>query len=61
MFCLYSSGLTCPATDFVDVSFLQNVKDTLSEQGLFVINLVSRSSAMKDMVVSRMKAVRIEN
>lgn len=52
-----SSGLTCPATDFVDVSFLQNVKDTLSEQGLFVINLVSRSSAMKDMVVSRMKAV----
>ncbi|XP_075654146.1 uncharacterized protein LOC142624463 [Castanea sativa] len=52
-----SSGLTCPAADFVEESFLQIVKDSLSEQGLFVINLVSRSSAVKDMVVSRMKAV----
>ncbi|KAB1213624.1 Methyltransferase-like protein 13 [Morella rubra] len=52
-----STGLTCPAADFVELSFLQSVKDTLSEQGLFVINLVSRSSAIKDMVVSRMKAV----
>jgi spermidine synthase len=60
-FCSYSSGLTCPAADFVEESFFQIVKDTLSEEGLFVINLVSRSSAVKDMVVSRMKAVRIEN
>lgn len=52
-----SSGLTCPAADFVEESFLQIVKDSLSEQGLFVINLVSRSSAIKDIVVSRMKAV----
>lgn len=59
--CSYSSGLTCPAADFVEESFLQIVKDSLSEQGLFVINLVSRSAAVKDMVVSRMKAVRLEN
>ncbi|XVF84603.1 hypothetical protein PTKIN_Ptkin17bG0050600 [Pterospermum kingtungense] len=52
-----SSGMTCPAPDFVEESFLRNVKDTLSEQGLFVINLVSRSPAVKDMVVSRMKEV----
>ncbi|XWS35164.1 hypothetical protein CRYUN_Cryun21dG0102300 [Craigia yunnanensis] len=52
-----SSGMTCPAADFVEVSFLRNVKDTLSEQGLFVINLVSRSPAIKDVVVSRMKEV----
>ncbi|XP_040944376.1 eEF1A lysine and N-terminal methyltransferase isoform X3 [Gossypium hirsutum] len=52
-----SSGLRCPAADFVEESFLQNVKDTLSEQGLFVINLVSRSPAIKDAVVSRMKEV----
>ncbi|XVF29077.1 hypothetical protein REPUB_Repub15cG0088900 [Reevesia pubescens] len=52
-----SSGMTCPATDFVEESFLRNVKDTLSEQGLFVINLVSRSHAIKDMVISRMKEV----
>ncbi|XP_021290180.1 methyltransferase-like protein 13 isoform X2 [Herrania umbratica] len=52
-----SSGMTCPAADFVEESFLRTVKDALSEQGLFVINLVSRSSAIKDMVVSRMKEV----
>ncbi|XP_041006981.1 eEF1A lysine and N-terminal methyltransferase isoform X2 [Juglans microcarpa x Juglans regia] len=52
-----SSGLTCPAADFVEESFLQTVKDRLSEHGLFVINLVSRSSAIKGKIVSRMKTV----
>ncbi|CBI17266.3 unnamed protein product, partial [Vitis vinifera] len=49
--------MTCPAADFVDESFLLTVKDSLSDQGLFVVNLVSRSRAIKNMVVSRMKAV----
>lgn len=53
-----SSGMTCPAADFVEESFLLTVKDSLSEQGLFVVNLVSRSSAIKDMVIERMKTVR---
>ncbi|KAE8677584.1 hypothetical protein F3Y22_tig00111505pilonHSYRG00024 [Hibiscus syriacus] len=52
-----SSGLRCPAADFVEESFLTNIKDALSEQGLFVVNLVSRSPAIKDAVVSRMKEV----
>ncbi|KAK6914318.1 Methyltransferase type 11 [Dillenia turbinata] len=52
-----SSGMTCPAQDFVEVSFLLDVRQSLSEQGLFVVNLVSRSSAIKEMVVSRMKSV----
>ncbi|WJX53121.1 hypothetical protein P8452_39152 [Trifolium repens] len=52
-----SSGLACPAPDFLDESFLETVKDKLSEQGLFVVNLVSRSQAIKDMVLSRMKKV----
>ncbi|KAE9450713.1 hypothetical protein C3L33_17386, partial [Rhododendron williamsianum] len=51
------SGLTCPASDFVEESFLCAVKNSLSEQGLFVINLVSRSSAIREMVVSRMKVL----
>ncbi|CAI9117653.1 OLC1v1019094C3 [Oldenlandia corymbosa var. corymbosa] len=55
-----SSGLTCPAADFVEDSFLLTAKNTLSRQGLFVINLVSRSPAIKDMVFSRMKTVRVE-
>ncbi|KAF6139476.1 hypothetical protein GIB67_028285 [Kingdonia uniflora] len=52
-----SSGMTCPPEDFVAESFLLSVKQSLSEKGLFVINLVSRSPAIKDIVVSRMKAV----
>ncbi|KAI7726748.1 hypothetical protein M8C21_026653 [Ambrosia artemisiifolia] len=54
-----SSGMTCPATDFVEESFLKIVKNSLSEEGLFVINLVSRSPSIKEMVISRMKGVRI--
>ncbi|CAI9271358.1 unnamed protein product [Lactuca saligna] len=52
-----SSGMTCPAADFIEESFLSTVKNSLSKEGLFVINLVSRSPAVKEMVVSRMKVV----
>ncbi|KAM5569586.1 hypothetical protein ABKV19_016876 [Rosa sericea] len=52
-----SSGMTCPAADFVDESFLRTVKDALTEKGLFIINLVSRSQDIKDTVISRMKMV----
>lgn len=55
---LCSSGMTCPAPDFVEKSFLLTVKSSLSEEGLFVVNLVSRSQSTKDLVVSRMKEVR---
>ncbi|XP_021745567.1 methyltransferase-like protein 13 [Chenopodium quinoa] len=52
-----SSGLSCPAADFAEDSFFATVKDVLSEQGLFIINLVSRSPSIKEVVVSRMRAV----
>ncbi|XP_020215678.1 eEF1A lysine and N-terminal methyltransferase isoform X2 [Cajanus cajan] len=52
-----SSGLACPAPDFLEESFLETVKDKLSEEGLFVVNLVSRSQAIKDLSLSRMKKV----
>lgn len=53
--------MTCPAADFVDESFLQSVKDALTEKGIFIINLVSRSQDIKDTVISRMKLVRKGN
>lgn len=59
LFC--SSGLTCPAADFVEESFLMAAKCSLSEQGLFAINLVSRSPTVKEMVFSRVKKVRTES
>ncbi|KAG5588479.1 hypothetical protein H5410_048913 [Solanum commersonii] len=52
-----SSGLSCPAADFVEESFLMAAKDSLSDQGLFVINLVSRSQAIKDSIYSKLKSV----
>lgn len=55
---LHSSAITCPAPDFLDESFLETVKDNLSEEGLFVVNLVSRSQATKDAVLLRMKKVK---
>lgn len=56
---LCSSGLTCPAADFVEESFLLAAKNSLSEEGLFVINLVTRSSTVKDAVYSSLKKVKV--
>ncbi|KAL1210193.1 hypothetical protein V5N11_006047 [Cardamine amara subsp. amara] len=52
-----SGGLTCPASEFIEETFLLSVKQALPQHGLFVVNLVSRSQSIKDMVVSRMKKV----
>ncbi|KAG0456449.1 hypothetical protein HPP92_024237 [Vanilla planifolia] len=51
-----SHGLACPPPDFVEESFLTSVNDFLSGDGLFIINLVSRSPAIKQMVISRLEA-----
>lgn len=51
--------MTCPAVGFVEEPFLLAVKDALSEQGLFIVNLVTRSPTVNDMVVARMKGVSI--
>ncbi|KAL5702867.1 hypothetical protein ACHQM5_028031 [Ranunculus cassubicifolius] len=55
-----SSGLSCPHPNFVEESFLVSVKESLSEKGLFVINLVTRSPAITESVVSRIKAVKLQ-
>ncbi|KAL9689097.1 hypothetical protein QQ045_033528 [Rhodiola kirilowii] len=52
-----SSGLTCPAADFVEPSFLSTAKRALSDHGLFVVNLVTRSTTVRETIISRMKEV----
>ncbi|KAL5053842.1 hypothetical protein RYX36_034524 [Vicia faba] len=52
-----SSGLACPAPEFLDEFFLDTAKDKLSDQGLFVVNLVSRSQAIKDTALKKMEKV----
>lgn len=52
-----SSGLSCPPANFVEDAFLVSAKKFLSAGGLLIINLVARSSAVREMVVSRLKVV----
>ncbi|XP_031406373.1 eEF1A lysine and N-terminal methyltransferase [Punica granatum] len=52
-----SSGLSCPASSFVEETFLNDARASMSDQGLFVVNLVSRSASIKEAVISRMKKV----
>ncbi|CAN8285349.1 unnamed protein product [Cochlearia groenlandica] len=52
-----SGGLTCPASEFIEETFLVSVKQALPKHCLFVVNLVSRSQSVKEMVVSRIKKV----
>ncbi|KAF3323675.1 methyltransferase-like protein 13 isoform X1 [Carex littledalei] len=52
-----SSGLTCPHPNFVEEVFLKSAKEFLSQGGLFVTNLVSRSAAVRETVISHMKEV----
>ncbi|KAK6122872.1 hypothetical protein DH2020_043398 [Rehmannia glutinosa] len=53
-------GFTCPPAEFFEESFLLAVKKSLSEDGIFIINFISWSSAVKDTVYSRLKMVRTE-
>ncbi|KAJ4790958.1 Methyltransferase-like protein 13 [Rhynchospora pubera] len=52
-----SSGLTCPHPNFVEEVFLKSAKEFLSQGGLFITNLVSRSAHMREHVISCMKEV----
>lgn len=51
------TGLTCPHSNFVEESFLKNAKESLVAGGILILNLVSRSTAVHEMVVSRMQMV----
>eukprot|EP00252_Welwitschia_mirabilis_P014061 TRINITY_DN31086_c0_g1_i1.p1 TRINITY_DN31086_c0_g1~~TRINITY_DN31086_c0_g1_i1.p1 ORF type:complete len:773 (-),score=145.30 TRINITY_DN31086_c0_g1_i1:38-2356(-) len=52
-----STGLTCPHRNFLEESFLRAAKETLEEGGIFILNLVSRSATIHEMVISRMQTV----
>eukprot|EP01018_Ginkgo_biloba_P035512 Gb_15125 [translate_table: standard] len=52
-----STGLTCPHFNFVEESFLETAKESLVAGGILILNLVSRSTSVHEMVISRMEAV----
>ncbi|XP_020826159.1 eEF1A lysine and N-terminal methyltransferase isoform X2 [Phascolarctos cinereus] len=50
-------GMSCPPPAFVDHAFLQNVKGILTQEGVFILNLVCRDSGLKDSVLAGLKKV----
>jgi len=52
-----STGLTCPHSNFVEEAFLKTAKESLVAGGILILNLVSRSTAVHEMVISRMQTV----
>ncbi|KAL9156068.1 hypothetical protein ABFS82_09G048400 [Erythranthe guttata] len=52
-----SSGLVCPDADFVEETFFLTVKESLSENGIFIFNLVSRFPGVRGAIHSRLKKV----
>ncbi|KAK6314016.1 hypothetical protein J4Q44_G00154750 [Coregonus suidteri] len=52
-----SLGMSCPPPAFVDTAFLERVGKLLTPQGVFMLNLVCRDSALKKSVLSRVRGV----
>ncbi|KAM4861394.1 eEF1A lysine and N-terminal methyltransferase isoform 2-T2 [Thomomys bottae] len=50
-------GMSCPPAAFVEPSFLQKVRSTLTPGGVFILNLVCRDSGLKESVLADLKAV----
>lgn len=52
-----SQALSCPPECFVSEEFLTASKDLLAEGGLFVLNLCTRSSEVRDSIQNRLESV----
>jgi spermidine synthase len=52
-----SSGMSCPPEVFVSVEFLEGAKKILSNDGMFVLNLVCRNKPLFEKVISTLKQV----
>lgn len=52
-----SLGMNCPPKEFVESSFLKEVKSCLSEDGFFIMNLLARNKKLRDDVVEDLKNI----
>lgn len=50
-------GMSCPPAAFVETSILQKVYSLLTPRGIFMLNLVSRDSALRKSVLERVSGV----
>lgn len=56
-----SVGMSCPPPAFVEESFLQTVKGKLDPEGMFLLNLVCRSTELYNQVIATLKKVKTIN
>ncbi|KAL4223238.1 Methyltransferase-like protein 13 [Mactra antiquata] len=52
-----TAGISCPPKPFVEVNFLQDVKDSLYPGGVLILNLVCRDKDLKKTVISTLKSL----
>lgn len=52
-----SLGMSCPPKQFVELDFLNKVKNCLSEEGYLVLNLVARNTKLRDEVIIDLRKI----
>lgn len=52
-----SVGMSCPPRQFVEPDFLKVVQNCLTDDGIFILNLVSRNEKLRDEVLSNLKKI----
>ncbi|OXU27110.1 hypothetical protein TSAR_005725 [Trichomalopsis sarcophagae] len=52
-----SVGMSCPPKQFVEPDFLKTVDSCLSDEGLFILNLVARNKKLRDETVDDLKKI----
>ncbi|XP_058793465.1 eEF1A lysine and N-terminal methyltransferase homolog isoform X2 [Phymastichus coffea] len=52
-----SVGMSCPPKVFIEPAFLKTVETCLSDNGLFILNLVARNETLRNEVISDLKKI----
>ncbi|KAK2586784.1 hypothetical protein KPH14_011810 [Odynerus spinipes] len=50
-------GMSCPPKQFLDIDLLKRIASCLTENGLFILNLVSRDSTLKQKAKNDLKSI----
>lgn len=52
-----SVGMSCPPAEFIEHEVLNNIKELIGPDGLFILNLVCRNDALRTEVISDLKKI----
>ncbi|GFG39691.1 hypothetical protein Cfor_05238 [Coptotermes formosanus] len=51
------AGMSSPAPQFLELSLLQDIKKCVGDKGLFILNLVCRTSELREEAINNLKAI----